>query len=158
MALAKCARCNGIFDKIRSAVCGRCMEDEEQDYVKIRDILDDNPSMKASEVAEVAGVTLACVLRMVDDGRLVNETLLDPVKCGRCGQPAIGRNQRLCYRCLLKLDQEVMASVNELKDKMKQSSGEMYQRRQIGRAHAYHVRDMMDSKRRVTPPPLRKVR
>lgn len=102
--LAKCARCKALYVRVRSKVCDRCQEDEEADYRRVREVLERIDHLNAEELAEEAEVSVACVLRLLDDGLLVHDSLNTPVACGRCGAQAISRTKRLCHRCLLELD------------------------------------------------------
>jgi len=147
MALAKCARCGGPYDKIRSLVCPSCQPKEDTDYEKIRDTLSKHPNLKAHELAEAAGVERACVLRMMDEGYLASESLLDPTKCGRCGAPAISRAKRLCQRCLIELNQDLMASISRLRANLAEKKDVLLFRRNLGRTRAHHVQDGVEDKR-----------
>lgn len=114
MALAKCARCGFPYDKIRSLVCQKCQPKEDTDYEKIRDTLSRYPDLKVQELADAAEVNAACVLRMVDEGYLAGESLIDPPKCGRCGKRAISRARRLCQACLADLNKQLMESIRNM--------------------------------------------
>ena len=87
MALAACPRCKKIFDKARSAVCSRCQDSEDDDFDKIRAVLDRNPNLNAEQVAEEASVSVDCVMRMLAEGLISNVNLTEQIKCGRCGGP-----------------------------------------------------------------------
>ncbi len=113
--IKKCGRCGKIFSSFTSKVCAACETEEEKDYARIRELLHETPGLSAEEVAEGAGVTLECVLRMLEAGRIQNEVFSDPVKCGRCGAPAISMRARLCQACLSKLDGECAKAMNELR-------------------------------------------
>lgn len=115
MALSKCARCEKLFDKISSAVCGACIDDEDKDYEVIRDALRETPNSSAEQVAELTGVDMACVLRMLDSGLISTLSLGDKIKCGRCGEPAISTTKRLCQGCLDKLNQQVAKATGEIR-------------------------------------------
>ena len=115
MALASCARCKQIFTKIRSDVCPKCQPEEEADYEKVRAYLESSPNQTADEVASGCGVTRECVMRLVQDGRIQNMAMADPVKCGRCGAPAISLDKKLCQACLDRLNMEVIRAQSQIK-------------------------------------------
>ena len=75
--LAKCARCDKLFNKIVSEVCNNCQPDEDSDFSRIQDVLSRESTLNAEEVAESAGVKLECVLRMMREGRIVAEATGD---------------------------------------------------------------------------------
>ena len=140
MPLAKCVRCETLFNKIQSSVCGTCSEAEDDDFEMIRKTLEDNPEMNAEGIAEVSGVEIACVLRMMDSGAIAKISYGEAVKCGRCGAPAISSTKKLCQSCLEKLNREVSDAQKGIKlgDKKKVELGE----------YSASARDMLDKKRR----------
>ena len=121
MPIAKCARCGGLFDKIREPVCTKCLPDEDSDREKVRNALDRQPDASARAIAEAAEVDVEVVLRMVDTGILANEATLGDVKCGRCGAPAISRKQKLCRTCLDQLNLNVRNANDAIRLSQKKS-------------------------------------
>ena len=81
MALDECARCGKPFDRIRMPVCMECVPEEEADYARVREVLRNHKDLKADEVAEAADVTLACVMRMLNQGEIEHPESLAPVVC-----------------------------------------------------------------------------
>ena len=114
MPLSACPRCKKVFDKTHSSVCSRCQDAEDDDYDKIRAVLDRCPDLNAEGVAQAAGVAVECVMRMLDEGLISNVNLMEKVACGRCGGPAISVNKRLCAACLEALNAEVMQAQNKI--------------------------------------------
>lgn len=114
MALDKCARCEKLYNRIQSAVCPKCQAAEDADFAKIHNVIARTPGLKATEIAEAAGVGVECVLRMLGEGRLRFEVTNEKPTCGRCGAPAISMAKRLCERCLVELDQECAAAIRDL--------------------------------------------
>lgn len=119
MALSTCARCGKLYAKIRSAVCPACEKDEDADFVKIRNVLAHHPGLNVEQVAEAADVSEDCVLRMLDEGRIENTMVGDPIKCGRCGAPALSVTKKLCEACLTKLDLECSEAIRDIRESMK---------------------------------------
>lgn len=115
MALAKCVRCDKMFNKLSSPVCVDCQKEEDADFERIRDVLAENPDLNAEGVAELSGVDMECVLRMLDQGLISNISLGEAVKCGRCGAPAISVTKRLCQSCLEKLNREMANAQKSIK-------------------------------------------
>ena len=123
MALAKCPRCDKLFDRLGAAVCQKCQADEEADYDKVRDALEQRPNLTAEKVSKDAGVDHTCVARMIDQGLISFTSLLDAgVKCGMCGAPAISAAKKLCQRCLDKLNMRVTAAQSKIKLDAKKSA------------------------------------
>lgn len=107
MPLASCERCGKLFSKTTLPICPRCEPAEERDYEKVREALERTPDRTAEQLSEDTGVDVACVLRLVEMGRVRVVGTSDQVRCGRCGAPAISFSKRLCQACLDKLYQEL---------------------------------------------------
>lgn len=138
LALAKCARCGAVYTKVRSGVCLQCQDDEDRDFAKIRDILNTSPGLTAEIVAEKAEVELACVLRLINEGRLVSVLPGAHIRCGRCGAQAISYTKRLCEACLIDLDREFAKALSTL----------YAHRRQRPRASIHKTHEVVTSKRK----------
>lgn len=136
LELAKCARCDRLFPPVRSAVCAHCYDDEERDYTKIRDAMDQTPDLNVEQCSEAAGVQVACILRMLDEGRISNEGVGSPVVCGRCGAPAISPSKRLCETCLGRLNQQLAQEVQAARTRLRELK------------YGTTVREAVDEKRR----------
>lgn len=121
--LAKCARCNKLFNKIVSEVCNLCQPEEDSDFGRIQDVLSRESHLNAEEVAEAAGVGLDCVLRMLREGRIDNISHENNATCGRCGAPAISTSKRLCQRCLVNLDRECAQAIYDLRQRLVAKEG-----------------------------------
>ncbi len=140
MPLAKCIRCDNLFDKMKHPVCAACLPDEENDYEKVRDVVDEHPDLSAEVVAELADVGLQVVMRMMDQGLVTNTSQLGGgSKCGRCGAPAISASKKLCHSCLEKLNQNVLRQKQEVS---------ITKKKDVELGGASTVRDMIEQKRR----------
>lgn len=137
--LAHCARCRRLYVRFEWNVCIACLGSEEADYGRIREELSRTPDVSIETLAERAQVTVACVLRMLDDGLIASADAADRT-CGQCGAPAISAKQRLCARCLLSLDRQLP---RELRHAQKHR-----ERRATMRGTAQGVRSMLKLKRR----------
>ena len=140
MGFEECPRCNLVFQKVRSAVCPRCLEDEDKDYDKIRETLSHSPDLNAEQISELAEVEVEVVLRMVEEGFISNIELAEAAKCGMCGAPAISLAKKLCQACLEKLDTQVAKAQSKitLGDRKNVEVGEVMM----------NVRKTLDGKRR----------
>ena len=110
--LAHCPRCGKLFSSREQAVCRSCESAEEEDFRRIRDVLRTGNAGDVESLASEADVSVNTVLRMLDQGRIAAATDMD-VRCGRCGAPAIGPQQRLCTKCALELDRNLAQALNE---------------------------------------------
>lgn len=136
--LAKCPRCNKLFSKDMHAVCSGCLPKEEEDYRKIRKILDLGGDRTPLELAQAAGVPLDCVYRLRDEGS-ITQVASGSVKCGRCGKPALSTSRKLCAACLNKLESECSQTVIQMANQVKESL----------RGTSLNVRQTVESKRRA---------
>lgn len=139
MALAKCSRCETLFNKMSASVCPQCIEDEEDDFETIRTCLQENPDISAEAVSKLSGVDLKCVLRMLDQDLISNVSVSGPVKCGQCGAPAISHAKRLCQACLEKLNRKMVEARNAI---------HLEQRKQAEVGEYMNVRQELDLKRK----------
>jgi hypothetical protein len=98
-----------MFNKVHTVVCPVCLPAEDQDAEAVRESLEENPNLNAEQVAEMTGVNIQVVLRLIDQGAIACATELEGhvVRCGRCGAPAISASKRLCQACLEKLNTQV---------------------------------------------------
>ena len=107
MPLSACPRCEKVFNKRDSVVCPECLTGENEDYEKVREFLQGNPTISAEDLAEEVGVELTCILRFLEDGRIETTAANKSVVCGRCGAAAISLSKRLCESCLQRLNSEI---------------------------------------------------
>lgn len=137
MALDKCKRCGRLFNRVQTPICITCTPNEEADYDRIRGVLSEQPGLSVAQLAAAAKVEKACVLRMIDAGRLENAAVTDSVPCGRCGAPAISVAKRLCEKCLTALDRECAENMRELREKM------------LGTTPSLTVHEVVEAKRQI---------
>jgi len=156
MPIAKCPRCKKLFEKSGTTVCAKCLPDEETDYDTVREYVGRHPDCSAHEVAEETGVDEDCVLRMIDEGRILNAASQEPVACGRCGQPAISVTKRLCQACLTELNTQILHEQSRIKLPPKETEADSFApagASQGSGATTPHssgrVRDTIEKKRRV---------
>lgn len=111
MPLARCPRCEEMFQKEKDkVVCEKCIDAEEADQDKISQYVSAHPDCAPTEVANVTGVNINVVKRMVELGRIAQvteEIKQRQVRCGRCGAPAISFSKKLCEACLADLNNEL---------------------------------------------------
>ena len=109
MPLAKCVRCDKLFNKTEDPICPACMPSEVEDFDKVRECLNENADVNAEQVSELTGVDIKVVMRMIDAGSVSVASLdSESIKCGQCGAPAISASKKLCQNCLEKLNQKML--------------------------------------------------
>lgn len=107
MPLAKCVRCDKLFDRAQVPVCSACAPDEEHDRERVRDALTKHGTLNAEEICEITGVDRRCVERMLDEGVIADQKRSAEFKCGHCGKPAISAAKRVCQACLAKMNRTI---------------------------------------------------
>jgi len=137
--LAKCGRCKTLYVRTHSHVCSRCLDAEDSDFLRIRDVLVEHPTLNLApeELADAANVTIACILRMLDQDMLAAEGD-EEILCGKCGAPAISVVQRLCTACMFDLDRQLSMELSVAR----------LNRPDPLNGVAHHVHQMLDAKRR----------
>jgi ribosomal protein L37E len=140
MPLASCGRCGKMFNKVQANVCPGCIDDEEADYEKIRDVVSRNETLNVEQVSEAAGVDVLVVRRIIGEGRVAQVSLGEVPKCGKCGAPAISITKKLCQACLERMNVEVSKAQSQIKLEKKKET-------QIG-AYDNNARKTFEAKRK----------
>lgn len=125
MPLSRCPRCNKLFNKpenAKNAVCELCSEEEQSDYERVREVLDQYGNLSAIEISEKANIPLEVILRMCNQGWLETSEPSETIYCGRCGAPAISKTKRLCEACLIELQRECLKAMRDLKMSLKEKA------------------------------------
>lgn len=99
MALANCAGCNKLFNKMTSPLCPACVDQDENDLKIVNEALREEPNQKIAELSESTGVSKKTILRLLKEQRITSDANLVDMKCGKCGAPAISLSIKLCERC-----------------------------------------------------------
>ena len=92
-------------------LCQTCYEEREQEYLKVRDFIKDNPKVAIQVVVEATGVEERKVRDFVREG-LLEAADLDgfPLECAKCGKP-ISRGA-YCPLCQQSFSSEIKSSRN----------------------------------------------
>jgi len=97
--LRNCIRCGKIFAYTYSPICNKCLEEEEEDFKKVKEYLNENPGSTAFEVSEATGVSVEKIMKFLREERLElsddNKNLL--LQCESCGKPI--KTGRFCNEC-----------------------------------------------------------
>ena len=140
MPLAKCERCEKLFSKFDSPICPACAPEEEKDHEAVRLCIADHPDLNVETIAELSGVSVQCVMRMIDQGLVVTSLSKGTMKCGKCGAPAISASKKLCSSCLEEMNRNVAKQRSQL--------GEIA-RKQVQIGEHQTVRQAIEAKRKT---------
>lgn len=135
--LANCPRCRAIFVRTEWGVCQKCVHAEEGDFSLIRDVLSECPNLTPEVLAFRVSVTLACVLRMLDEEELTNQNPDRHVQCSQCRAQALNNGHGLCIGCLLDLDRRIGEELVVARSNQRPPL----------RGVAYHVHALLQAKR-----------
>lgn len=115
MDFVNCPRCGKVFKRLTVPICEICVENEEKDFMQIKDFIAENPASNIKEISEGTGISVKRLLKYLRDGRLELAAGLagDEFTCERCNKPIT--TGRLCSKCHMDMN----SLVNELfgKDK-----------------------------------------
>ena len=97
--LRNCSRCGRLFGYTGRPVCSYCIEEEEDEFKKVKDYLYDNPGSTVFEVSDATGVDEEKIMRFLKEERLQvsseNPNML--LECENCGRPV--NTGRFCQNC-----------------------------------------------------------
>ncbi len=96
MDIRKCHLCGKMYQFIRSPYCGDCLEEIDQQYMLMRNYLDDNPQAQIPQVAKATGVSERIIFYLLREGRLHLGS--KELVCDRCKTPI--DSGRMCASCL----------------------------------------------------------
>lgn len=113
MNISKCKRCGSLFQKMTSrTICQQCVRQEELDFIKVKERIQDFPGENINQLAENTGVDRHLIVQFMRSGRLqmdqskIPEELFSP--CQRCGQPTT--SNRFCEKCLKQVSKSLIGN------------------------------------------------
>jgi flagellar operon protein (TIGR03826 family) len=102
MELRKCPRCGNLFAYVAIPICDKCLQKEEDDFIKVRDYLRENPMSGLKETSKDTNVSEDLILHFLKEGRIVATTAFGEIlTCERCGKPI--NSGRFCEKCIMEL-------------------------------------------------------
>lgn len=97
--LRNCIRCGKVFAYTYNPVCNKCLEQEEEEFKRVKEYIYENPGSTAYEVSEATGVSVEKIMKFLREERLElsseNANLL--LECESCGRPI--KSGRYCEEC-----------------------------------------------------------
>lgn len=109
MDFSNCPRCGKLFQRFASPICDSCIKSEDEDFLRIKEYINDNPGSSMAIVADGTGVSLKRILKYLKEGRLeLAEGSVGELACERCDVPIT--TGKYCKKCQAALS----AEMNEL--------------------------------------------
>ena len=105
----QCRKCGRLFMSYGASACPSCVEDTDQDFVKVKDYIYDHPTANVTEISEKTGVESVVVLRFLKEGRLDVDGSMELLNCETCGKAI--PSGRFCNRCLADLQNAVDSGI-----------------------------------------------
>jgi len=104
--LRNCKRCGRLFVYNGDPYCSKCLEEDEEIFVKVREYIEEHPKTTTFEVAEALDVPVEKILHFLRQGKLElsGENVNIILGCERCGKPIT--TGRYCAECALTMERE----------------------------------------------------
>ncbi len=104
MKITNCVRCKKTFAMVNQPICPECIAEEEAQFDKIKEYLDENRGATMEEIVEDTGVPLKRIQKWLKDGRLEGIEGSN-LKCSKCGCPIT--KGKFCQDCAKKLSENL---------------------------------------------------
>ncbi len=113
--LVNCKKCGRLFQaKDETMLCSRCNESIDDDFVKVKDYIYDNPSSSLKDVAEGTGVPADSILKWIREGKIILSDRSAIKFCEKCGTSIV--TGKYCPTCVAKLQLTLKVETEEPKD------------------------------------------
>ena len=100
MNIIQCSLCKKPFQSYGGKVCGDCLKKLDDDFIKVRDYIDENKHADIDKIAEETEVSKQAILYLLKDGRLIIEDAEaggGMLFCEVCKKPIT--TGRMCKEC-----------------------------------------------------------
>lgn len=100
--LMNCKKCGRLFQsKDEFGLCSRCNASVDDDFIKVKDYIYDNPTSSLKDVSEGTGVDSEAILKWIHEGKIVLSSDSGIRFCQKCGASII--SGKFCNACIAKL-------------------------------------------------------
>ncbi|MDR2898820.1 MAG: MerR family transcriptional regulator [Clostridiales bacterium] len=106
MDFRNCIRCGRLFAYTTKPICEDCVLQEEKDFIRIKEHLNEHPGISIVELSKETEVPVNRITKYLKEGRL--EIISDEgelLSCEKCGRPIT--SGRFCEDCLVKLNSAI---------------------------------------------------
>lgn len=130
MNVRNCTRCGKIYAYDGFNICLNCRKDDEEDFKKIKEFLDENPGANISELSDGTGVDSKKIMEFLRQGRLeIKDEHNILLTCERCGNSI--KTGRFCEKCTLEMQREFKQSIGGGRDPDSLGIGKLKERMRI---------------------------
>ncbi|WP_372998419.1 TIGR03826 family flagellar region protein [Lutispora sp.] len=123
--LRNCIRCGKVFAYTYNPVCNKCLEQEEEEFKRVKEYIYENPGSTVFEVSDATGISVEKIMKFLREERLElssdNTNLL--LECESCGRPI--KSGRYCEECKNQIASEMKREfgLNKSKHEYAKTSG-----------------------------------
>lgn len=115
MDVRNCTRCGSIYSYDGFNICIQCRKEDEEDFQKVKEYLNENPGANTNEVSKETGVEASKIIKFLRQGRLeISDESNIMLDCERCGTSI--KTGRFCQNCALEIERELKKSIGQSGD------------------------------------------
>ncbi|MBZ2174818.1 MerR family transcriptional regulator [Schnuerera sp. xch1] len=134
MDVRNCSRCGKIYAYNGFNICPECRREDEEDFKKVKEYIDENPKANVAEVSEKVEVDSKKIIEFLRQGRLeIREESNLILSCEKCGAPI--RTGRFCEKCTVKMEREFKRSIGGGRDPRTIQNGSAMERIRVTDRH-----------------------
>ncbi len=113
----RCKICGGQVQKFDSKVCSHCEADLQENFLEVKNFLQDNPGSGAAFIADETGIDEKFIVYMIDEKWLERDTSGARKKCSGCGKPIA--SGQFCPQCAVGVTSSLERARKALMDEQK---------------------------------------
>ncbi|HHX61556.1 MAG TPA: hypothetical protein GX707_12730 [Epulopiscium sp.] len=115
MEVKSCKRCKGLFHHVVGPqLCQKCKKRDEEDFVKVKDYLYENPGASMTTVCDELEVTVRQIQQYLREGRLtVSKDSPIAIECERCNARIL--TGRYCDSCRASMTNQFSSTAKGMK-------------------------------------------
>ena len=119
MEYRNCVRCGRVFNYMSLPICEDCARAEEEDFIRIKEFLWENPHSNIIEISKATDVSEKRIMKYLREGRLEieNNDSAPLLKCDRCGKPI--NSGRYCDSCIININSTISDLFEDKKPEIK---------------------------------------
>ncbi|MCL1936368.1 MAG: hypothetical protein FWF57_08365 [Defluviitaleaceae bacterium] len=102
--LSNCPRCKTVFNSSIYTICDNCRKEEENEVVKVREYIIENPGITLSNLSIETDISVKRIIKYIREGKI--ELSSPEIECERCKTKI--RLGRYCADCSKKMHKEII--------------------------------------------------
>lgn len=115
MDVRNCSRCGKIYSYDGFNICIQCRREDERDFQKVKNYINENPGANTNEVSEETGVEPSKIIKFLRQGRLeITDESNIMLDCEKCGTSI--KTGKFCDKCVVEMEREFKISIGQAED------------------------------------------